>query len=229
MGRKPDCCASCRQFAKSTAHLHPQTPSHAATSPYHVLNRIYRINFAGYSVSFRGGHACVRKGAMNITFAGLTLGAFALCGVCLVSCVVSPQRPAALYSVPPRGPTEQAVAQAFEALVRAYGRQDWDDAMDFFADDAQIETTDAAGPSGVDSPRVINKHEFGQAIKPIVASMRGYQVENVKLMTVSPTQVQVRGTVTLLMADRSSLHNRDRLWVFEKRGERWLVVRAQYL
>jgi hypothetical protein len=54
-------------------------------------------------------------------------------------------------------------------------------------------------------------------------------VEHVKLMTVSPTQVEVSGTVTLLMAGRPSLHDRDRLWVFEKRGERWLVVRAQYL
>jgi hypothetical protein len=34
--------------------------------------------------------------------------------------------------------------------------------------------------------------------------------------------------MTLLMAGRPSIH-RDRLWVFEKRGERWLVVRAQYL
>jgi hypothetical protein len=168
---------------------------------------------------------------MKITIAGLTLGAITLCGVFLVSCVVSPQRPAAQYSVPPQGPNEHAVAQAFEALVRAYGRQDWDDVMDFFADDAQIEPAvpAAAGPSGVDSPRVINKREFGQAIKPIIASMRGYQVENVKLMTVSPTQVQVSGTVTLLMAGRPSLHNRDRLWVFENRGERWLVVRAQSL
>jgi hypothetical protein len=167
---------------------------------------------------------------MNITRAGLTLGALALCGVCLVSCVVSPQRPAAQYSVPPQGPHEQAVAQAFEALVRAYGRQDWDDVMALIADDAQIEPAvpDAAGSSGVDSPRVLNKREFGQAIKPIIASIRGYQVESVKLMTVSPTQVQVSGTVTLLMAGRPSV-NRDRLWVFEKRGERWLVVRAQYL
>ena len=167
---------------------------------------------------------------MNITFAGLTLGAIALCGVFLVSCVVSPQRPAAQYSVPPQGPHEQAVAQAFEALVRAYGRQDWDDVMALIADDAQIEPAepDAAGPYGVDAPRVLNKREFGQAIQPIVASMRGYRVENVKLMTVSPTQVQVSGTVTLLVAGRPSL-NRDRLWVFEKRGERWLVVRAQYL
>jgi hypothetical protein len=168
---------------------------------------------------------------MNITFAGLRLGALALCGVCLVSCVVSPQRPAAQYSVSPQGPHEQAVAQAFEALVRAYGRQDWGDVMALIADDAQIEPAvpDVAGPSGVDFPRVINKREFGQAIKPIIASMRGYHVENVKLMTVSPTQVQVSGTVTLLMADRPSLHNRDRLWVFEQRGERWLVVQAQYL
>jgi hypothetical protein len=30
------------------------------------------------------------------------------------------------------------------------------------------------------------------------------------------------------MAGRPSIH-RDRLWVFEKRGERWLVVRAQDL
>jgi ketosteroid isomerase-like protein len=165
---------------------------------------------------------------MKIRFAGLTLGTLALCGVFLVSCVVSPQRPAAQYSVSPQGPDEHAVAQAFEALVRAYGRQDWDGVMDFFADDAQIETADAAGPSGVDSPRVLNKREFGQAIKPIVASIRGYQVENVTLMTVSPTQVQVRGTVTLLMAGRPSI-NRDRFWVFEKRGERWLVVQAQYL
>jgi hypothetical protein len=168
---------------------------------------------------------------MHITFAGLRLGAIALCGVCLVSCVVSPQRPAAQYRVPPQGPNEQAVAQAFEALVRAYGRQDWGDVMALIADDAQIEPAvpDAAGPSGVDSPRVINKLEFGEAIKPILASMRGYQVEDVTLMTVSPTQVQVSGTVTLLMAGRPSLHDRDRLWVFEKRGERWLVVRAQYL
>jgi hypothetical protein len=166
---------------------------------------------------------------MNITFAGLTLGALALCSVCLVSC--SPQRPAAQYSVSPQGPHEQAVAQAFEALVRAYGRQDWDDVMALIADDAQIEPAvpDAAGRSGVDSPRVINKHEFGQAIKPIMASMRGYQVENVKLTTVNPTQVLVSGTVTLLMAGKPSLQNRDRLWVFENRGERWLVVRAQYL
>ncbi len=166
---------------------------------------------------------------MNITFAGLTLGALALCGVCLVSC--SPQRPAAQYRVSPQGPHEQAVAQAFEALVRAYARQDWDDVMALIADDAQIEPAvpDAAGPSGVDSPRVINKHEYGQAIKPIIARMRGYHVENVKLMTVNPTQVLVSGTVTLLMAGKPSLQNRDRLWVFENRGERWLVVRAQYL
>jgi hypothetical protein len=166
---------------------------------------------------------------MKLTVAGLRLGALALGGVFLVSCVVHPQRPAAQYSVPPQGPTEQAVAQAFDALVRAYGRQDWDDAMDFFADDAQIESPDAAGPSGVDSPRVIDKREFGQAIKPMVASMVGYQVEHVTLKTVSPTQVQVSGTVTLLMAGRPSLQHRDRRWVFEKRGERWLVVRAQYL
>jgi hypothetical protein len=168
---------------------------------------------------------------MKITFAGLTLGAIALCGVFLVSCVVSPQRPAAQYSVSPQGPNEHAVAQAFEALVRAYDRQDWDDVMALMADDAQIEPAvpDAAGPSGVDSPRVLTKREFGQSIRPIIASIRGYQVEHVRLMTVSPTQVQVSGTVTLLMAGRPSLHNRDRLWVFENRGERWLVVRAQYL
>jgi hypothetical protein len=168
---------------------------------------------------------------LKITFAGLRLGAIVLCGVCFVSCVVSPQRPAAQYSVAPQGPHEQAAAQAFEALVRAYGRQDWGDVMALIADDAQIEPAvqDVAGPSGVDSPRVLDKREFGQAIKPIMASMRSYQVEHVKLMTVSPTQVQVSGTVTLLMAGRPSLHNRDRLWVFEKRGERWLVVRAQYL
>jgi len=167
---------------------------------------------------------------MKITFAVLMLGTLALGGVLLVSCVMSPQRPAAQYRVPPQGPHEHAVAQAFEALVRAYGRQDWDDVMDCFADDAQIESAapDAAAPSGVDAPRVIDKHEFGQALKPIIASNRGYSVQNVELMTVSPTQVQVSGAMTLLMADRPALH-RDRLWVFEKRGERWLVVRAQYL
>jgi hypothetical protein len=166
---------------------------------------------------------------MKSTFAGLMLGAFALCGVCLVSC--SPQRPAAQYSVSPQGPYEQAVAQAFEALVRAYDRQDWDDVMGLIADDAQIEPAlpDAAGPSGVDLPRVLKKQEYGQAIKPIIASIRGYQVENVKLMTVNPTQILVSGTVTLLLAGQPSLHNRNRLWVFEKRGEHWLVVRAQYL
>jgi hypothetical protein len=166
---------------------------------------------------------------MNITCAGWTLGALTLCGVFLVSC--SPQRPAAQYRVSPQGPDEQAVAQAFEALVRAYGRQDWGDVMALIADDAQIEPAvpDAAAPSGVDPPRVINKREFGQAIKPIMASMRGYHVEHVKLMTVSPTQVLVSGAVTLLMAGQPPLHNRDRLWVFEKRGERWLVVRAQSL
>jgi hypothetical protein len=58
---------------------------------------------------------------MKLTCAVLTLGTLALGGVCLVSCVVSPQRPAAQYRVPPQGPDEQAVAQAFEALVRAYG------------------------------------------------------------------------------------------------------------
>jgi hypothetical protein len=167
---------------------------------------------------------------MKIMFAVLMLGTLALGGVLLVSCVMSPQRPAAQYRVPPQGPHEHAVAQAFEALVRAYGRQDWDDVMDCFADDAQIESAapDAAGPSGVDAPRVIDKHEFGQALKPIIASNRGYSVQHVQLMTVSPTQVQVSGTMTLLMAGRPALH-RDRLWVFEKRGERWLVVRAQYL
>jgi hypothetical protein len=166
---------------------------------------------------------------MKITFAVLTLGTLALYGVFLVSCAMSPPWPAAQYSVSPQGPDEHAVAQAFEALVQAYGRQDWDGVMDFFADDAQIESAapDAGGPYG-DSPRVINKREFGQAIKPIIASNRGYSVKNVKLMTVSPTQVQVSGTITLLMAGRPSL-NRDRLWVFEKRGERWLAVRAQYL
>ena len=170
------------------------------------------------------------EGRLKITFTGLTLGAIALCGVWLVSCVMSPQRPAAQYRVPPQGPHEHAVAQAFESLVRAYGRQDWGDVMALIADDAQIESAapDAAGPSGVDAPRILNKDEYGQSIKPILASMRGYHVEHVTLMTVSPTQVQVSGTVTLLMAGRPSLH-RDRLWVFEQRGERWLVVRAQSL
>jgi len=132
--------------------------------------------------------------------------------------------------VPPQGPHERAVADAFDVLVRAFGRQDADDVMDVFADDAQIESAapEAAGPSGVDAPRVLTKREYAQALGPIIASMVGYQVEDVTLTTVSPTQVQVRGTVTLLMADRSSLHNRNRLWVFEKRGEHWLVVRAQY-
>ena len=166
---------------------------------------------------------------MKLTIAVLTLGTLALCGVCLVSCVVSPQRPAAQYRVPPQGPNEQAVAQAFEALVRAYGRQDWDGVMDVFADDAQIESAapEAAGPSG-NAPRILNKREFGQALEPILASIRGYRAQNVILRTVSPTQVQVSGTMTLLMAGRPSIH-RDRLWVFEKRGERWLVVRAQSL
>jgi hypothetical protein len=165
---------------------------------------------------------------MHITLAGLTLGALALCGVCLVSC--SPTRPAAQYRLPPQGPHEHAVAQAFDALVRAYGRQDWGDVMAVIADDAQIEPAapEVAGPSGVDAPRVLNKREFGEAIKPMIASLRGYQVEDVQLMTVSPTQVQVRGTVTLLTAGRPSVH-RERLWVFENRGERWLVVRAQFL
>jgi hypothetical protein len=166
---------------------------------------------------------------MKLTFAVLTLGTLALGGVCLVSCVVSPQRPAAQYRVPPQGPDEQAVAQAFEALVRAYGRQDWDGVMDVFADDAQIESAapEAAGPSG-NAPRFLNKREFGQALEPIIASNVGYSAQNVQLRTVSPLQVQVSGTMTLLMAGRPSIH-RDRLWVFEKRGERWLVVRAQYL
>ena len=166
---------------------------------------------------------------MKFTVAVLTLGTLALCGVCLVSCVVSPQRSAAQYRVPPQGPDEQAVAQAFEALVRAYGRQDWDGVMDVFADDAQIESAapEAAGPSG-NAPRILNKREFGQALEPIIASNVGYSAQNVQLRTVSPMQVQVSGTMTLLMAGRPSIH-RDRLWVFEKRGERWLVVRAQSL
>jgi hypothetical protein len=166
---------------------------------------------------------------MRIRFAGVPLGAVALCGVLLVSCA-GPQHPAAQYRVPPQGPHEQAVAQALEALVRAYGRQDWGDVMAVMADDARIESAapDAAGPSGVDSPRILNKHEYGQSIKPMLASIRGYLVEDVILRTVSPTQIQVSGNVTLLMAGRPSLH-RDRLWVFEQRGERWLVVRAQFL
>ena len=116
---------------------------------------------------------------------------------------------------------------AFEALVRAYGRQDWDGVMDVFADDAQIESAapEAAGPAG-NTPRILNKREFGQALVPIIASNVGYSAQNVQLRTVSPMQVQVSGTMTLLMAGRPSIH-RDRLWVFEKRGERWLVVRAQ--
>jgi hypothetical protein len=167
---------------------------------------------------------------MKITFAALTLGTIALCGVFLASCAVGPPGSAIQYSASPRGPDEHAVAQAFDAFVQAYGRQDWDGVMALIADDAQIESAapDEARPYGVYSPRVINKREFGMAIKPIMASNRGYSVKNVKLMTVSPTQVQVSGTMTLLMAGRPSL-NRDRLWVFEKRGKRWLVVRAQYL
>jgi hypothetical protein len=167
---------------------------------------------------------------MNITSAVLTLGAIALCGACLVSCAVSPPGPAVRYRVSPQGPTEQAVAQAFDALVQAYGRQDWDGVMDCFADDAQIESAvpEAAGPSGVDSPRVVTKREFGEALKPILASNRGYRVGNVTLVTVSPTQVQVSGTMTLLMAGRPSLHG-EHQWVFEQRGARWLVVRAQAL
>ena len=157
-----------------------------------------------------------------------TLGMLALCGVCLVSCAVSPQRPAAQYRVPPQGPTERAVAQAFETLVRAYGRQDWDGVMDVFADDAQIESA-LPGPAGVSQPRVLTKREFGQALEPIITRNVGYHVEQVTLLTVSPTRVQVSGTVTLLMAGMPSLHDRERLWVFEQRGERWLVVRARDL
>ena len=56
---------------------------------------------------------------MKLTFAVLMLGTLALGGILLVSCVVSPQRPAAQYRVPPQGPHEHAVAQAFETLVRA--------------------------------------------------------------------------------------------------------------
>ena len=166
---------------------------------------------------------------MKLTVAVLTLGTLALGGGYLVSCVVSPQRSAAQYRLPPQGPDEHAVAQAFEALVRAYGRQDWDGVMDVFADDAQIESAapEAAGPSG-NAPRILNKREFGQALEPIIASNVGYSAQNVQLRTVSPTQVQVSGTMTLLMAGRPSIH-RDRLRVFEKRGERWLVVRAQDL
>jgi hypothetical protein len=123
-------------------------------------------------------------------------------------------------------------------LVRAFGRQDWGDVMALIADDAQIEPAapEVASPSGVDAPRVLDKREYGEALRPILASLRGYQVEDVKLMTVSSTQVTVSGTVTLLVAGQPSLHNRHRLWLFEKRGERWplggerwLVVRAQSL
>jgi hypothetical protein len=105
------------------------------------------------------------------------------------------------------------------------------DVMALIADDAQIEPAvpDAAGPSRVDATMALNKHEYGQAIKPILARLRGYQVEHVTLTTVNPTQVLVSGTVTVLMAAKPSIQNRDRLWVFENRGERWLVVRAQYL
>jgi hypothetical protein len=168
---------------------------------------------------------------MKRTVAVLMLGTLALYGVCLVSCTVSPTRPAAQYRVPPQGPDEQAVAQAFEALVRAYGRQDWDGVMDVYADDAQIESTlpEAAGSGGASSPRLLTKRQFGQALQPIIASNVGYHVEQVALTTVSPTQVQVSGSVTLLMAGRPSLHDRERLWVFEKRGEHWLVVRARDL
>ena len=166
---------------------------------------------------------------MKLTCTGATLGAIALCGVWLVSCA-GPQHPAAQYRVPPQGQNEQAVSQALEALVRAYGRQDWGDVMALIADDAQIEPAapDAAGPSGVNAPRILNKQEYGQSIKPMLASIRGYLVEDVILRAVSPTQVEVNGDVTLLMAGRPSIH-RDRLWVFEQRGERWLVVRAQFL
>jgi hypothetical protein len=103
--------------------------------------------------------------------------------------------------------------------------------MPAIADDAQIEPAvpGTAGPSGVDPHRALNKQEFGQSIKPLMASIRGYQVEDVKLTTVSATEVQVSGTVTVLMAGRPSLQHRDRLWTFEPRGKRWLVVRAQYL
>jgi hypothetical protein len=74
------------------------------------------------------------------------------CSVCLVSC--SPTRPAAQYRMPPQGPHEQAVAKAFDALVRAYGRQDWGDVMAVIADDARIEPAapEVTGPSAVDAP-----------------------------------------------------------------------------
>ena len=166
---------------------------------------------------------------MKITFAGLTLAAFALCGLFLVSCV-SPRRPVAEYSVPPQGPDEEAVAQAFEALVRAFGSQDWGDVMALVADDAEIESTvaDTSPSPGAVSPRVIDKVEFGQTLRPMLDGLRGYHVDDVKLVTMSPTQVQVSGAVTLLMVGKPALH-RDRKWTFEKRGEDWLVVRAQDL
>jgi hypothetical protein len=167
---------------------------------------------------------------MNIRLAGLTLGALALCGVCLVSCALNPPRPAAQYRVPPQGPDEQAVAQAFEALVQAYGRQDWGDVMALIADEAQIEPAapEGPGPSGDNTPRVLDKREFGEALKPLLADLRGYRVGDVTLMTVSPTQIRVSGDVTVLTAGRPPVR-RERLWVFEKRGAHWLVVRAQSL
>ena len=165
---------------------------------------------------------------MHITSAGLTFGATALCAIFLASCA---PRPAIQYSAPPQGSDEQAAAQAFEALVGAYVRQDWHDVMALIADDVQIEPAvpDAAGASGADAPRVMNKHEYGEAIKPLMASLRGYQVEQVTLRTVDPAHVLVSATVTVLMADQPSIQQRDRFWVFEHRGEHWLVVRAQYL
>jgi hypothetical protein len=167
---------------------------------------------------------------MKITVTVVALGVGVWCSVLLLSCAVSPPGPAAQYRAPPPGPDEEAVAQAFETLVQAYGRRDWEGVMAMIADDAQIESTapDAAGRYGIYSPRVVNKREFGEAIRPIVARSQGSHVENVTLVMVSPTQAQVSGTMILLLAGRPPL-SRDRQWVFEKRGERWLVVRSQYL
>jgi hypothetical protein len=65
----------------------------------------------------QGARVNWREGAMNITLGVWAFGAIALGSVCLVGCAVSPQGPTAQYRASPQGPDEQAVAQAFEALV----------------------------------------------------------------------------------------------------------------
>jgi hypothetical protein len=119
-----------------------------------------------------------------------------------------------------QGSDEQAVTQALEAYISALNSGDWSGAMAVIADDAKLE-------SRATGFRVLDKHAFGEVLKPVLADGVKGQVENARVVMRDATHAQITGAY--LVMGRQTSWIAGHVWEFEQRGERWLLVRTKYL